>query len=344
MTACGSGLGTKRSAWLNQARRRGRSRSHTELLQRLLVQAIIQLDFGSCQFAHLRLGQAAVERAARALLVRHDPAGALWLADKLRRWGYSYADRTLTSTRAFSADLYARYLPRLIARQDKSAFDCYTLGLEYQSGTRTGRDLARSRQLFRRAMAMGFSLAAHEWIISTMIDERIAPAEKEHAFASLRGLPAKDSRQAHVIFRLSALPAAAAADPHARMRELLAAWTKEVYSTVGKHYLNLRVEACFRDYVTFTAAQRELSADGHFTLAKVAEASRLKPTGAPPVDHYRAAARLGHLEAAEYYVVLTPETDRPAIEQLIRAAFGGIPPTLCYRISDRFDNMDRFEK
>lgn len=124
--------------------------SRTARLQRLLLREITRLDFGSCDFGCIRRQQIRIERICRLLLDRHDHGGALYYAYLLRRWGYSHVDKTLNA-HARSADLYASFLPRMQAKRVMSGFDCYVLGLEYQRGNKTGRRLALSRVLFRRA-------------------------------------------------------------------------------------------------------------------------------------------------------------------------------------------------
>lgn len=318
--------------------RSGQPTTRSEDLQRLLAQGIVRLDFGGCSFGHFRTSQSYVERIGRVLLARHDPAGAIWLAYYLRCWGYSYADKALKNAHAFSADLYTRYLPRLIAKPSKTGFDCFTLGLEYQRGNKTGRSLALSRQLFRRAMAKGFSLATHELIMSTMVDDTLPETEKLRCFSLRRGRAAKDTVQARDIFILSSQRVDAVPDPHAWMRQLLAAWKREVYSTIGKQYLNLRVESCIKGYVEYMRARSDLVAEDFVMLAKVAESSRVASLGSKPFEFYRKAALLGHLEAAEWYVRLTPETERESIEAIIRQGFGAIPPQVEGVIRDKFED------
>lgn len=316
----------------------GKQISRIETLQRQLARHIIRLDFGGCSFGHLRKQQSCVEHVARALTSHRDPSGAIWLAYYLRAWGYSYCDKSLKNTLGFCADLYARFLPRLIAKPSKTGFDCYTLGLEYQRGNKTGRNLPLSRLLFRRAMARGFSLATHELIMSTMADDAVTQADKERAFALRRGWGAKDSVQARNIFRLSSLRADQVPDPHGWMQELLGAWKREVYSAIGKQYLNLRVESCIKSYVAFVRSRPDLTAIDYVMLAKVAESTRAAAMGSKPFEFYRLAAQLGHLEAAEWYVRLTPETDRESIERAIRQGFGSIPPQITDVIRDKFQD------
>jgi len=307
-------------------------------LQRLLLRNIIRLDFGSCGFGHIRRQQLRIERVCRSLLAIHDPAGAVYLASVFRCWGYSHVDKELQAI-AYSASLYATYLPRLLAKRSKGGFDCYCLGLEYQRGNKTGRNLAASRALFRRAFACGIGLAKHEWIMSTMADDSLPDAEKIRVFTCCRGKAARFSLYARNLFVLTSVKLEDVPDPHDWMRLLLDAWKMEVYSTMGKQFLKLRVETCIKIYLASIQARHVLTGNDYFMLAKVAESSRVHGHGSKPFELYRSAALLGHPEAAEWYVRLTPEQKRETIEYVIRQGFNGsIPSRLDECIRDKFED------
>lgn len=324
---------------LPTSKSRGQSCRSPAILQRLLLREITRLDFGSCDFGFIRRQQIRIERLCRLLLDLHDHGGALYYAYLLRRWGYSHVDADLDACTR-SAELYATYLPRLLAKRAKSGFDCYVLGLEFQRGNKTGRQLAASRVLFRRACTAGIGLARHEVLMSTMADDAVSDAEKRRVLSKPGGMASRDSIHARTIFELSGLPVEQSPNAHAWMRLLLAAWKREVYSTVGKQYLNVRVESCIKRYMAFVRSRSDLTAEDYIALGRIAESSRAVSSDSKPYEFYRLAALLGHLDAAETYVRLTPEPKREHIEHVILQGFGSIPPQIAVIIRDKFEDPD----
>lgn len=195
----------------------------------------------NCRWSNFENQHRMIEKICSDLLNMNQPIGGFLLAYHYKQWGMSRIDSKLNAV-ALANEMYERWIPRLLRKNNKSGFEHYWVGIIYSGGIRVPVSMSQAKVEFNKAFMYGCKIAWHElcWIeiLRSASPDFWNPSQflKKYSLAWRESMSSyKATSKLSHLFKVDFLEIEDLIGIKDSMKE-------EMFSDIGKRHMNIIVE------------------------------------------------------------------------------------------------------